>query len=247
VYDTYVIEDDGMAVGTAEYTNPEGHGKFQIRVSGPVETVKSYPDEVSSIKLALLPSAAEFQALLRDQSRAAAEFRRNNWPAELAELQQYLTPEEYSYLTTLKPTDAPAYLLTLGDKIPGRAPDRKQDRYIEITVVERPPNRRSAFATYIMEIDPTVPFHRYDVYVPSIGRPNTVTGSTDTTAGNTDLYLYRGIVRKDSSTSTGRIDTVSGSGGRGSWELRVWGVAASTYTVRGAWRLSRDDVPGPPP
>ncbi len=236
-----IVQEEGYVTGIAYFENQDGPGGFRFRVSGQEAAVLTYAQEAVIHKLALyVLDEDQLRAQLAERHASALEQRRAYWHdwlkqrcealhglIDAADLALLANTREWSVRLCLE-------LLTFNKPIYLEEPpfDPTQDRLIRIEPLDI-----GADAKYRLEylIHPTVKAGKKDIYEPLDASISEAWARITSTGGDADLYLYRGGVLKDSSTSAGADDEVSASGGKGSWRLHVRGYTDAEYTHPGDW------------
>lgn len=73
-------------IGFARYTDPQGFGEFDIRVSGSEAGIRSYAAEAHIVKLQIVPHRQLDGRAANEQRRTAADYWRTVWQQRMARL-----------------------------------------------------------------------------------------------------------------------------------------------------------------
>lgn len=236
-----IVQEEGYVTGIAHFENQDGPGGFRFRVSGQEAAVLMYAEEAVVQKLALhVLDEEQLWEQLAERRASALELRRAYWHdwleqrcealhglVDVADLALLADNREWSVRLCLE-------LLTFRKPLYLEEPafDPTQDRLIRVEPLDI-----GADVKYRLEwlIHPTVKAGKCDIYQPVDAGISEAWARVSSTVGDADLYLYRGGVLKDSSTSSGVLDEVSASGGKGLWRLYVYGYTDAQYTQPADW------------
>ena len=215
--------------GIVHFSDPQGRGNFRIYVSGQPDKVDRFAEEAIIVSMRLAPAQAEDIAFIQAQQEATCKNR-------LEQLVQDAEGRESTKSTTPRPEH---------DHL---APDLQRDRLIQIEVLDKLEPK----ITYVlsMVLDPiSVAQHTCDIYGlwNDTGWISSASAAVTPTAGDPDLFLYRGGAwMAQSRGGPGWIDSVYGEGGAGTWSIHVYGYDPSNaYDLANSWlwRLDADDIP----
>lgn len=228
------------ATGIAEYSDPNGKGKFKIYVTGKREEIKLYAEQANILSMQIAPAENRDNKASEPRMAILKElFQRQQKKVErLNMLLPILSPEK---LENISQEQWQKLKAEFTDKHEHKL-DWEHDRLIEIEVLDPPlkPNERYDLS---YTIDPKVATGRCDVYTL---RHNAWSAKAciDTTKGNPDLYLYRDHFRVDSSEfGPGFDENVSGGGSLATWRVHVYGRKTARYTIYGRWVITGNDRP----
>lgn len=234
-----IIQQDGYVTGVAVVESPGGAGRFEIRVSGQLESIEAYAQQARITRLDLNVLDDEEKQVEANRQRVLAA-NRQEW---LEQLNQLKTKVEAADLTELNDLDSLVKQLKPEGKEAGRMnseEDLSQDRLIEIIPLDdQDPDQPHQLS---IAIHPTVPQGRRDIYKPVVTGTVSASASITVSAGDADLALYRSGKIFDASLSSGNSDAVFGQGGVGQWKLHVIGFTNATYQVFGDWVLRKNNT-----
>lgn len=226
--------------GIAEYSDPDGQGKYKIYVTGKREEIKLYAEQATILSMQIARADNHDDRVSKPRITILRELLQRR-QRQIKRLKMFLPILSSEKLENMADEEWQKLKAEFTDKHEHKL-DWEHDRLIEIEVLD-PPLKPNELYDLSYTIDPTVVTESCDVYTL---RHNawSAKAKIDIHLGDPDLYLYDDDSMVDSSESRpGECEKVSGGGYLATWRVHVYGKSTARYTIYGRWVIIDDDVP----